>query len=212
IGDAVDEEPADPVVAVVDMDLIALAAELLGGGEAGRAGADDADRVREFARRRGRLDPALGESGLGDVFLNRADRDRVEALLDDAIALAKTVLRADAAAHFGHVVGGSGHLIGLLEAALGGQHQPVRDVVPERAMDLTIGDAALRAARRLLLGARRIELAIDLAEIMPRRRAALLRHGLARRHELQQPLRHLDTYPPPHRRPAGHVVAPESAI
>src|SRR6185312_17387309 len=58
-------------------------------------------------------------------------------------------------------------------------------------MDLAIGNAALRAARRLLLGARRVELAIDLAEIVPPlRRAALRRHGLARRHELQQPLRH----------------------
>ena len=45
-GDAVDQQAADPVVAVVDVDLLALPAQLLGAGEAGRAGADDADRLR----------------------------------------------------------------------------------------------------------------------------------------------------------------------
>ena len=43
-GNAVDQQAADPVVAVVDMDLPALTPQLLGAGEPGRAGADDADR------------------------------------------------------------------------------------------------------------------------------------------------------------------------
>src|SRR5262249_17331355 len=105
IGDAVDEEPADPVVAVVDMDLVTLAAQLLGGGEAGRPRADDADGETQLARRFRRLDPALRKGSLGDVFLDRADGDALEALLDDAIAFAEPVLRADSAADLGHVVG-----------------------------------------------------------------------------------------------------------
>src|SRR4029077_5946222 len=64
IGDAVDEEAADPVVAVVDMDGVSLAAKLLGGGEAGRPGANDADRPAELAARQRRLDPARGEGVL----------------------------------------------------------------------------------------------------------------------------------------------------
>ncbi len=44
VGDAVDHQPADAVVAVVDGDLVAAAAQLLGRGQAARAGADDADR------------------------------------------------------------------------------------------------------------------------------------------------------------------------
>src|SRR5580658_10876696 len=75
IGDAVDEEPADPVVAIVDMDLIALAAQLFGGSEAARSGADDRDRLRPFSRRGGGLDPAAIPGGVGDVFLDRTDRD-----------------------------------------------------------------------------------------------------------------------------------------
>src|SRR6266853_534117 len=166
IGDAIDEEAADAVVAVVDMHLIALAPQLLGGGKAGRAGADDADGPIELAPRPRRLDPAFGEGGLGDVFLDRADGHGIEALLDDAIALAEAVLRTDAAAHFGHVVS-------------------------ERAMDLAIGDAALRASARLLLGALRVELAVDFPEIVPALgRAALRRHGLLHRDAFQQPLRH----------------------
>ena len=49
-GDAVDQQAADAVVAVVDRDLIALAAQLLGGGQPGRAGADDADALGRSRR------------------------------------------------------------------------------------------------------------------------------------------------------------------
>ena len=45
-------------------------------------------------------------------------------------------------------------LIGLPQPPLGGQPQPVGDVVVQRAMGLAVGHAALRAAARLLLGLR----------------------------------------------------------
>ena len=48
-GDAVGQQAAGAVVAVVDMDLIAARAQLLGGGQPGRAGADDADRLAALA-------------------------------------------------------------------------------------------------------------------------------------------------------------------
>ena len=51
VGDAVDQQTADPVVTVVHADLIALLAQLLGSREAGRSGADDADRFRALAMR-----------------------------------------------------------------------------------------------------------------------------------------------------------------
>src|SRR3546814_8493156 len=75
---------------VVDVHLIALAAELLGGGEAAGAGTDDADRLRALARRRHRLHPAFLPGGVGDVLLDRADGDRAVArLLDDTVAFAE---------------------------------------------------------------------------------------------------------------------------
>src|SRR5260221_14638395 len=107
---------------------MALAAKRLGGGEAGGPGADEADRKAELATRQRRLDPAFGEGGLGDVFLDRADGHRFEALLDDAIALAEPVLGTDPAADLGHGVGAGGELVGLLDAALGGPLEPSRGV------------------------------------------------------------------------------------
>src|SRR5579885_265252 len=104
IGDAIDEQAADSVVAVIDRDTIALAAELLPCGKAGGPGADDTDGAVELAQRLRRLDPARGEGGLGQVFLYRADRHRREILLEDAIALAEPVLRTDPAADLGEVV------------------------------------------------------------------------------------------------------------
>src|SRR6185503_18825583 len=57
----------------------------------------------------------------------------------------------------------------LLEPARRGQHQPVGDVVRERAVDLTERHAALRAARGLVCGLLRPVLVVDLAEIAPAR-------------------------------------------
>src|SRR6185312_4381042 len=105
VRDAIDQQAADAVVAIVDRDLVALAAELLGGGEARRAGADDTDTLGPLAARLDRLHPALVPGGVGDELLDRADGDRLEALLDDAVAFAQPVLRADAATDLRKVVG-----------------------------------------------------------------------------------------------------------
>ncbi len=191
VGNAVDEQTADAVVAVIDMDLVALAAKLFRRGKPARARAEDADRLPELARRPRRAHPAAREGILGDEFLDRPDGDRIEALLDDAIAFAEPVLRADAAADLGHVVGRGGDLVGLLEPALGRQHQPIGDVVMQRAMDLAEGHAALRAAARLLGRAGGVEILVDLAEIHPpRRRVALLGRALRDGGEFEQIMRH----------------------
>src|SRR5262249_6033297 len=150
VGDAVDQQAADAVVAVVDRDLVALAAQLLGGGETGRAGADDADAFGSLAPRLDGPHPALVPGRVGGEVFDRADGDRFKTLLDDAVAFAQPVLRADAAADLGEVVGRRSELVGFLETALSGELQPVGDVVVQRTMDLTERHAALRAARRLL--------------------------------------------------------------
>ena len=46
VGNAIDHQAADAVIAVIDMHLVALAAELLGCGQAGGPGANDADASR----------------------------------------------------------------------------------------------------------------------------------------------------------------------
>ena len=192
IGDAVDQQPAHAVMPVVDLDLIAAPAQLLGRGEPGRPRADDADRAAELARRRRRLDPAALEGGVGDVTLHRTDGHRaVAGLLDNAVAFAQPVVRTDPAADLRHVVGRRGDLVGLRQTPLGGQHQPVRDVVVDRAVDLAIGHAALRAAARL--GRRPLgrEDVVDLVEIgAAGLGAALLRRRLGQIDEFQHLARH----------------------
>ncbi len=167
VRNAVDQQATDPVVAVVDVDLIAALAQLLGDREPGRAGADHADQFGALPGRPRRLDPALLEGDLGDVLLDRADGDRLEALLDHAVALAEPVLWADPAADLGHVVGRRDELVGLLEAALGGHPQPVRDVVVQGAVHLAERDAALLAACRLLGRPLRLEAVVDLPKVVP---------------------------------------------
>src|SRR5690606_36653820 len=185
VGNAVDQETADPVVAVVHADLVALLAQLLGDREAGRPRADHADRLGTLARGLGRLDPAHLERGVGDVLLDRADGHGLEALLDHAVALAQPVLGADAAAHLGHVVGRRGQLVRLLDPILGGHAQPVGDVVVQRAMHLAERNAALLAARRLLRRPLGVELRVDLREITASLdHRPLVGHGLRYRDEL----------------------------
>ena len=184
IGDAVDQQAAHPVVAIVDVDLIAALAQLVGDREPGRAGADHPDRFRALAPGLGRLHPAPLEGDIRDVLLDGADGHRLEALLDHAVAFAQTILRADAAADLRHVVGRRRELVGLLEPILGGHPQPVGDVVVQRAVDLAERNAALLAPPCLLDGAFLAEPVMDLAEVAPALgRVPLVGHGLRRRDE-----------------------------
>ena len=56
LGDAVAQQPAGLVGALVDRDRVPGAGQLLGGGETGRAGADDGDGLAGQALRRLRRD------------------------------------------------------------------------------------------------------------------------------------------------------------
>ena len=90
---------------------------------------NDAHRLGPLNRRAGRFNPTLGERGIGDIALDGTDGDRIEALLDHAVALAESVVGADATADLGKGVGRLGDLVGLSEATFGGQFQPVGYVV-----------------------------------------------------------------------------------
>lgn len=105
--DAVNQQAAGAVIAVIDGDLIAERAQAVGGGDAGRAGADDADRLRPLDLRPDRLDPAVFKRHVAEITLDTADGDVLPAgLLQHARTFAQTVLRADAAADFRQGGGG----------------------------------------------------------------------------------------------------------
>ena len=69
---------------------------------------------------------------------------------------------------------------------LGGEHQPVGDVVVHRAMDLAKGHAALRAAAGLDARGIRVETPVDFIEVgAALRRRAFFRRPLIELHELE---------------------------
>ena len=88
LGDAVAEEAADAVVALEDGDVVAGAAELLGGGEASGPGADDGDAALGALLRRLGVDPALAPGALDDADLDLLDGDGVVVDAEDAGGLA----------------------------------------------------------------------------------------------------------------------------
>jgi hypothetical protein len=93
-------------------------------------------------------------------------------------------------ADLGEGVGGLADLIGLFEPPFGGQAQPVRDVVVQRAMALAIGHAALAAPAGLLGGLVCGVFTVDLVKILrPQCGGALFRHLFVCRDELEHPLR-----------------------
>ncbi len=80
-GNAVGEEAADPVVPLEHRDAVAGLVQLIGGGEAGGAGAHHGDRFAGSLLGRAGLDPALVEGVVDDRALDILDGDggRVDA-------------------------------------------------------------------------------------------------------------------------------------
>ena len=88
VGDAVAEQAADPVVALEDDDVVPGPGELLGGGQAGGAGADHGDLLAGLDPGRLGDDPALLPGAVDDALLDLLDRDRVVDQAEDAGRLA----------------------------------------------------------------------------------------------------------------------------
>ena len=162
------------------MDFVSPAAQLFGRGHPGGSAADNADGLVQFALRRDRFDPAAFERRVGNIFFHRSDGHRAVArLLDDAVAFAKTILRADAAADLRQVISCRRYFEGFFKASFGRQHQPVRDVVVDRTMDLAKWHSALGAAAGLLDSGVRVISVVDFFEIFaPFVRGAFFRHLL----------------------------------
>ena len=189
-GDAIGHQPARAVIPVIDGDLHACAAQHVRRRQSARPRTDDPHRLGALHARGNRLDPAFLPGGVGDVFLHRSDgHGSVSRLLDHAIAFAKPVLRADAAANLGKGVGDLAQFIGLTEPALGGEAQPVGDVVVQRAVCLAIGHTALAASAGLLLRLLIRVFCVDLLEIRAAQIGrALVGHVAFHGHETQHGL------------------------
>ena len=151
VGNAVAQQAAGLGFALVDMHLMAGAAELLGGGEAGGAGTDDGDLLAGMHRCRLRHDEAQFVSLVGDRLLDGLDRHRCIFEVQRAGFLAGR--RADAAGEFGEVVGRMQVADRRFPVVVIDEIVPVRDLVVHRTAGraVAIGDATVHAAGGLFL-------------------------------------------------------------
>src|ERR1022692_1727442 len=147
IRDAVAEEAADAVVLFKHGDGVAGAAQLLCGGEARGAGADDGDALAgDIDGRLGR-DPAFGEGAIDDRLFDLLDGDR--RLVDAEYAGGFAGRGAEAAGELGKVVGGMQDADGFAPAAAVDEIVPIGNDVGERTAGVAEGHAAIHAAGAL---------------------------------------------------------------
>src|SRR5215467_396831 len=148
LGNAVAQQPADPIVTLEHGHQVPGAVELLGGGEAGRARAHHGDCLAGAGRRSLDADPALVERALDDRDLDALDRNRI--VVDPEHARALTRRRAEAPRPLREVVRRVQAIDRLAPLVLVHEVIPVGDDVAERAALVTERNAAIHAPRSLL--------------------------------------------------------------
>ena len=162
VRNAIAQQTARLSVLLIDVNLMAGAPELLGASETCRTRPDDGDSLASFAVGGLRLHPSFLEGAVDDRAFDGLDGYRRVLDVEGAGGLAGR--GADAAGEFRKVVGREQIARRLLPIAAICEVIPVRDLVVDRTADVTIGDAAIHAARRLiarrLLAQRQHKLAI----------------------------------------------------
>ena len=149
LGNAVDEHAAQLVQRLKDAHAMALLDEVAGGGEAGRAAADDGHAFARGRRDGGQAELAAGALEVGDKALQVADGHGRALLAQHASAFALVLLRADAPGDGGQRVvfahlGRRGQKIARVD-----QGDDLFDLDAHRAIDHAAGLGAGDAARGL---------------------------------------------------------------
>ena len=148
---------------LVDVDLVAPAGELLGGGQAGRAGTDDRDAAAGRRLHHDVVRHVVAVVPVDQEALHGPDGER---LVDVGAAAGLLARRgAHVAADGGDRVRVAGEDVALLEPALGGQHQVAPAVRVDRAAFLAL-DVALKPVDA------------DLGGLEPQRNRGIADHGV----------------------------------
>ncbi len=149
LGDAVAQQPADAIGLFEDGDEMPRAVQLLGRRQSGRAGADDRDLPAGAHERRLGGYPALLEGFLDDRHFDRLDRDGVVVDAEHARPFARR--RAEAPGELGKIVRRVQPVDGRLPPIAVHEIVPVGNQVAQRAALMAERNAAVHAARALLL-------------------------------------------------------------
>src|SRR5580704_12923982 len=162
VWNAIAQQTARLGVLLIEVNLVADTRELLGASETRRTRPDDGDRLAGLAIGGLWPYPSFLEGAVDDRAFDGLDGHRRVLDVERAGRLARR--GADAAGEFRKVVGREQIARRFPPIAAIGEVVPIGDLVVDRTADVTIGDAAIHAARRLiarcLLAQRQHELAI----------------------------------------------------
>ena len=176
VGNAIAEQAAGLLELLENMDIMAAARELLRGGKARRSRADYRDALAGLAGRHLRRDPAFLPAAIDNRAFDGLDRHRLVGEVQRAASLAGR--GADAAREFREIVRRMEVAAGFLPVGVIDEVIPVRDLVVHRTAIVTIGNAAIHAARSLILhrffGERDHELAVIANPVRGRQVLAVL--------------------------------------
>ena len=164
LGDAVGQHAAAGEEGLEDRDLIAVAGELAGAGDAGGAGTHDGDLLAV-----GRLDlGVMGELGgvVAEEALELADGDGAVLVVEDAVALALVLLRAHAAADGRKQARLADDVEAATEVSLADLLDEAGDVDVDRAALDTLGVLAVEAAVGLGHGVSHGIATVDRTEVL----------------------------------------------
>ncbi|MNS75346.1 hypothetical protein D3C72_1088600 [compost metagenome] len=150
VGDAVAQQAADAVALFEQRHRVAGARQLLRARHAGGAGAHHRDLLARLAGRHLRRHPAFFPALVDDRVFDGLDAHGVAVDVQGTGGFTRR--RADAARELREVVGGVQHVQRAAPVLLVHQVIPVGDDVVDRAAVVAERDAAVHAARGLLLG------------------------------------------------------------
>ncbi len=168
LGDAVAQQPADPVGPLEDRHVVTGPGELLRGGEAGRAGADHRDGRPTADHRRLRSHPALGKGAVDDLDLDLLDGDGTGGIGGVNPEHTGCLARggAEPAGELREVVRGVQPIDRHLPVVATDEVVPLGDEVAERAAVVAERDAAVHAASRLRSDVLGPEVLVDLVPVL----------------------------------------------
>lgn len=147
VGDPVAEQATGVVVFFVDVDVMADAGELLGGGETGGAGTDDGDTLASFRQRGSRFDPSLLPSAIGDGAFDSFDCDGGVFEVEGAGGFAGS--GTDPSGNFGEIIGAVEIGGGAFPVLIVDEVVPIGNLIIDGTAGVTIGHPAIHTSGSL---------------------------------------------------------------
>ena len=163
-GNAIAEQSANTICALIDGDGVTGARKLLRSGEARRTRADDRNGLARKTSGRLGGDPALIPSSINDGNLDLLDGDRIRVDSQNAGGLARC--RTQSTRKFREIICRVQALNGVLPVTFPDKRVPLGDQIAQWTSVMTKGDTAIHASARLRLQLLVRKFFIDLAPVL----------------------------------------------